>query len=166
MRALNITTYILIGLDVAIFAGFCYSFYKAWQLRPQVGIGRKVKKTFTLRDAIFKERWEGLIKRFDPHSTESLKLTVIEADKLTDDALKQIGLQGEHMADRLDQLSDDELMSLQGLWRAHRLRNSIVHTPGFEVRPESAKRALDAYQAFLSEIGILQEETASKNPEY
>ncbi|MDO8574531.1 MAG: hypothetical protein Q7R86_02800 [bacterium] len=163
---LQIIIYILIGLNIAIFIFFCYSFYKGWQLRPPIGIGRKVKKTFTLRDAIFKERWNKIVKQFNPESAESSKLAIIDADKLVDDALKQIGLEGEHMADRLEQLSEDEVRSLPGIWRAHRLRNSIVHTPGFEVSPKTAEKAVEAYKSFLSEIGVLQEESAGKNPEY
>jgi len=165
-KALLIIIYVLIGLNIGMFAFFIYSFYNGWKLRPQISIGKKVKKTFTLRDAIFKERWMTIEKQFSPNSSESIKLSIIEADKLVDDALKQIGLKGEHMADRLDQLSEDDIFSLPGIWRSHRLRNSIVHTPGFEVRPQTAEKALEAYRAFLMEIGVLQEEIAGKNPEY
>jgi len=166
IKELQIIISILVGLNGTLFVFFIYSFYKGWQLRPQIAIGRKVKKTFTLRDAIFKERWNKIIHQFSPNSTESSKLSIIEADKLVDDALKQIGLKGEHMADRLDQLSEDDIFSLPGIWRAHRLRNSIVHTPGFEVRPQTAEKAIEAYKAFLNEIGVLQEETAGKGSEY
>ena len=153
---LQIAIYTIIGLNIAIFIFFIYSFYKGWQLRPQIGIGRKVKKTFTLRDAIFKERWNKIVNQFNPESTESTKIAIIDADKLVDDALKQIGLEGEHMADRLEKLFPQELRTLDKLWRAHRLRNNLVHNPGFEIDAREAKTALRNYEAFLKEVKALE----------
>ena len=102
------------------------------------------------------ERWQDITKKFNVGSPDSIRVAIIEADGLADSALKQMGLRGEHMADRLENISDQELKSLDRLWRAHKLRNDLVHSPGFEVSSGEAERAMGDYQAFLSEIGILE----------
>ena len=138
--------------DFLLLGGFIFSFIKGWgyrpQLEPQEAAGRRTK---TLLRTVYKERWEGILKK-SSGSADSLRLTVIEADSLIDDILKNMGLPGETMADRLSNLPSDSMRSVEGLWRAHRLRNDLVHTSGFPLSAEEARRALDAYQAFLTEI--------------
>ena len=99
--------------------------------------------------------WEKVVKKFVSGTPEGITLAVIEADKIVDDALKNLGLDGEHMADRLGQLSEEEVKGLDALWRAHRLRNNLVHSPDFKVSIEDAERALDAFENFLKQIKAL-----------
>ncbi|MDP3975076.1 MAG: hypothetical protein Q8P88_02220, partial [Candidatus Jorgensenbacteria bacterium] len=85
----------------------------------------------------------------------SYVLAIIEADKLVDDALKTSGLQGEHMADRLEKLRVEDYPTLDRLWRAHRVRNELVHTPDFGINEGDAKDVLRVYEKFLKELGAL-----------
>ncbi len=149
---------IFIILDTILLGGLIFVFQKALPFRPDLRIhggGGHEKKIPTLRDAVTKERWEAIRKKVASGTLESMKLAIIDADKIVDDVLKRLGLQGTHMADRLEQIRPDELRSLEGLWRAHRLRNELVHTPGFELRPETAERAIQAYETFLKEVKVL-----------
>ena len=66
-----------------------------------------------------------------------------------------MNLPGEHMADRLERLASRYLKSINKLWQAHRIRNDLVHTPGFVLNPVDAKGVLENYQDFLKEIGII-----------
>lgn len=149
---------IFILLNLAVFGLFAFALVKLWGYRPKIhperhaGNGRKIT---TLADAIVKERWAGVAKKYSSGRPDELKLAVIEADKIADDILKRLGLEGQHMADRLGRISPEELGTLNRLWRAHRLRNDLVHTPGFALTPEAAKGAIADYEAFLKEIGAL-----------
>jgi len=67
-----------------------------------------------------------------------------------------MGLAGEHMADRLGQIKEAEVRTLDRLWRAHRVRNDLVHSPGFSLSLFDAKRVIDDYEAFLKEVKVLQ----------
>ena len=80
---------------------------------------------------------------------------MIEADALVDACLKQAGYQGEHMSDRLSQIDPQEIGSLQMLWRAHKLRNDIVHTPGFIISTDDARIALKSFEVFMTDLGAL-----------
>ena len=59
------------------------------------------------------------------------------------------------MADRLEQLDLTQINTLDNIWRAHRLRNQLVHTPGYSVNQVDAQRFLKYYEDFLKEIGVL-----------
>lgn len=146
-----------IALDAALFLGLVFAIFKGLPFRPKLAphTGGAVKRTFTLRDALVKERWAEITKKASAGSPDLLKLALIEADKLADDALKRMGLEGEHMADRLQQVRPEELRSLNALWAAHRLRNEFVHTPGYHASPEEIRKALQGYEAFLREVKVL-----------
>ena len=155
-QAYEIVRGIFIFLDGVLLIVFLFSFVKAWPFRPKIRPEHgEYKKTYTLEDAALKERWASVIKKTATDSPDSLKLAIIEADKVVDDALKQLGLEGEHMADRLEQLSGDEVRTLSHLWRAHRVRNNLVHTPGFELSKEHAMMVIKDYELFLKEIKLL-----------
>lgn len=144
---------ILILITLALAGGFLYSFYHAWYFHPRFDLEkRKARKIFTLRDAVMKERWQSIMKKFSLGTPESARLAVIEADALVDAALKGMEVPGEHLADRLSNLETEEIVSMNKIWRAHRMRNDLVHTPGFMLGPEDTKMALQDYEAFLKEI--------------
>ena len=108
------------GLMIGIIV---YAVYQAWQYRPNLHPYREPeRRILNLSEAVFRERWEKVIKKFTMGTPEAITLAVIEADKIVDDALKSLGFEGEHMADRLGQISPEEVKSLEGVWRAHRLR--------------------------------------------
>ncbi len=143
--------------DAIVIAAFVGVFVAAFKYRPHLRPEYTPhKKTFTLRDAVLKERWEKIKVKIQSGTPDALRIAIIEADKFTDDVLKKMGLGGEHMADRLEKISAQEIRSLTRLWDAHRLRNNLVHTPGFQVSASEAKKALEDYEAFLKEIKVLQ----------
>lgn len=143
-------------LNAALVIGLIYVFRKSWQLRPFISSGDvSAKHVSSAKNPVFSKRWSETEKKAASGLPEAAKIAIIEADKLVDDVLKKFGIPGEHMADRLENLPADEMRNLDALWRSHRLRNNIVHTPGFEVSSVEAKHALENYKAFLKELGIL-----------
>lgn len=156
MAILDFIKWLLILFTVAIACGFLYALYQAWRFHPRFQLQKqKARKITTLRSAVTHERWRLITKRFSLGTPESMRIAVIEADALVDAALKDMDLPGEHLADRLSNLEADEIKSLEGVWRAHRFRNDLVHTPGFALSPGDAKATLDNYEAFLKEIAAL-----------
>ncbi len=148
--------FIIIILDIVVVGAFIFVLSQALKFRqPFTLFTTPPKKTLTLRDAVLKERWQGIMAKANPQSIESLKVAVIEADKMVDDVLKRLGLGGQHMADRLAQMDQDEFSTLKRLWNAHRFRNNLVHTPDFEVNADRIQKILGDYGAFLKEVGVL-----------
>lgn len=153
--------------DAVLVVALIWVFYLAFRDRPRAlskhgahhgGHHGAEHETHSLSDELFLEQWEGVLKSFSSGSIDKMKLAIIEADKLADEALKRFGLQGDHMADRLEKIYPDELASLDGLWAAHRVRNEIVHTPGYALHVEDARHLLDAYKAFFEEVKLLPKE--------
>ena len=98
------------------------------------------------------QHWRDIVLRANTGQQEKMRSAIIEADALVDHHLKNIGLEGEHMGDRLKQIRAFQVKSLDNLWKAHRLRNDIAHTPGYKVTARQAERALVAYRDFLKEM--------------
>lgn len=143
-------------IDVALVVAFVYILTRAIPFRPKLDPAFEAeKKTFTLQDAITRDRWSEIIAKVDAGSPELLKLAIIEADKLADDTLKRLGFEGKHMADRMQNVTPETLRSFTGLWKAHRVRNSLVHTPGYEVSKDQAVLAIESYRKFLAEVKAL-----------
>ncbi len=154
---LSVFRAIFIFLDAVLLGIFLYSLKQVWAFRPKFRAERKAKKkTVTLRTALVLEGWRKVREKASVGSPESLRLAVIEADTIVDGVLKEIGISGEHMADRLAKVNPDTLKSLERVWRAHRLRNDLAHTPGFSLSAEDAREAIEDYEAFLKEIGVLK----------
>ncbi len=136
--------------------GTIYAMWRGWPYRAKFRLeSTGAKKVLTLRDAMLKERWELIIRKFSLGTPESMRLAVIEADALVDLVLKGMEIQGEHLADRLSNLEAEDMESMSRIWRAHRMRNDLVHTPGFTLAAQDAKMALDDYEAFLKELEVL-----------
>jgi hypothetical protein len=151
---------LFIVVDALLLIGFIYAFSRAWHYHPNFkgghgGGSEHGKRTPTVRDIVLRERWHSIETKFALDTPESARLAIIEADALVDTALKGMQIPGEHLADRLSNLDQDDIKSMDRVWRAHRLRNDLVHTPGFAVSSPDAKRTIDDYEAFLKEMEVI-----------
>ncbi len=149
---------IFILVDIALAAGFVYAFNKALHYRPHFSLHppRKQSRQLLVRNAVFRDRWGITVQRFNQGTPEAVRTALIEADAIADGVLKELGLSGEHMADRLEQLSAEDLQSLGSLWKAHRIRNNIVHSPGYELPASEAEQTMKGYEAFFKEVGVIE----------
>jgi hypothetical protein len=148
---------IFIVFEVLFFGGFVFALVKALEYRPKYYLRppKEVKRALTLQDAVLRDRWTNAEKRFALGTPEALKAAIVEADAVADAVLKELGLPGEHMADRLERLSEEEVRTLGRVWRAHRVRNNVVHSPDFELTPDEASRTFGDYRAFLKELDVI-----------
>jgi hypothetical protein len=81
-------------------------------------------------------------------------LTVINFDKLLDEALKARGFGGKTMGERMKnavRLFSDR----NGVWTAHKLRNVIAHEPDAHVTYEQARSALYNFRKALKDLGVI-----------
>ena len=148
---------VFIILDVILVFFIIYIFFKSNALRPRFISRRKVLemkmgKIITHKVSLRRE-WSSLEKRAESTSDESLGMLIIEADKIADEALKQLGCVGNTMLERIQSLVRvREVESLEIFWKAHKFRNNIVHTPSFRVSRSDVERYLASYKEFLREL--------------
>ena len=86
--------------------------------------------------------------------TRSYNFSVLEADKLLDKALKEMGVPGQSMGEKLKKLGN-RLPNLNQIWYAHKLRNQIVHESDFQISYDDAKRALRIFRQALKNLGAI-----------
>jgi len=103
----------------------------------------------------YDNRWQEIKNHVNSFRESEWKMAVIEADKLVDDALKAAGFPGESMGERLMLIKPGQLLNLQYLWDAHKLRNLIVHDPNYQITHRQAIWAVEAFESVLRELGAL-----------
>ena len=102
----------------------------------------------------YRSRWLGLENQLDRNNTAHLPMIVLEADKLLDQALRERGIKGETMGERM-KTAKDTWSNANAVWTAHKLRNQIAHEAGVTVSYEDARRALGAFKQALKDIGAI-----------
>ena len=97
-------------------------------------------------------KWEEVMRHIGSEREAEWKFAIIEADKLVNDILKTAGYPGDTMGDRLMSIEKGHLLSLEGLWEAHRVRNKIAHDTNLFLRYSEARRAIELYKIALKEL--------------
>lgn len=111
-------------------------------------------KTSQLDVDKYRRRWleiERLPKRDDQRSCQ---FAVIEADKLLDIAMKESGVRGDTMGERL-KTAKASWSDRNAVWTAHKLRNQIVHEADVRVNYDTARRALAGFKKALRDMGAI-----------
>ena len=81
-------------------------------------------------------------------------ISIINGDKLLDKALIEMGVPGKTMGERLKKIPS-KFKDINGVWRAHKLRNALAHEPDFEVSYRQASNALVVYKQALKDLGAI-----------
>ncbi len=84
----------------------------------------------------------------------SFNAAVVEADKLLDKALMEMGLPGKTMGERMKSASN-KFSSNNSVWYAHKIRNQIAHERNFKIDYNKAAHALKAYRQALKDLGAI-----------
>ena len=92
----------------------------------------------------------GLIKS----NPATYDLSLVEADKLLDKALSEMGVPGATMGERLKH-SGNKFSALNSVWYVHKLRNQIAHEHGFHIEYKQAAHSLAVYEQALKDLGAI-----------
>jgi hypothetical protein len=84
----------------------------------------------------------------------SFNAAVVEADKLLDKALMEMGLPGKTMGERMKS-AQNKFSSNNSVWYAHKIRNQIAHERNFKIDYNKAAHALKAYRQALKDLGAI-----------
>jgi len=142
-------------LNAIILAIIVFVFFKIKNFRPKFSLVRKTKIKPLSKNILLKKQWQEIKKIGESEEPEKIYAAIIEADKLIENILKEEGIEGEHLADRLKKLDSYEIKTLNRLWEAHRFRNNLAHQEAFQPTLSEAKKALKDYEAFLKEIKVI-----------
>ena len=99
--------------------------------------------------------WERVLGHLDSPREADWKLAVMEADKLAENALAGAGYPGGGLGERLMNIAPGQLVSLDGLWWAHKVRNRIAHQMDYFLRYTEARQAIGYYEQTLNELRVI-----------
>lgn len=104
--------------------------------------------------ALIHVRWHEVEQHLKKGGPTHFRQAIIEADKLVDYVLQQLGVSGESMGERLRQ-AQPRFTDYQGIWDAHKTRNQVVHEMNKDVLSFETKSALKKFHAALKDLGAL-----------
>lgn len=102
----------------------------------------------------YRSRWLAIETRLKRDDENSHMVCLLEADKLLDHALRDRGLSGKTMAERMKQFQG-KWTNGNGVWAAHKLRNRLAHETDVKIDYERARQALVAFKQGLKDVGAI-----------
>ena len=112
------------------------------------------KRKYTFNRESYQAKFLAIENKLVQTSPATWTVVIIEADKLLDKALVEMGVPGKTMGDRLKR-SGDKFENVNAVWRAHKLRNTLAHEAGFEISYKQAANALAVYKQALKDLGAI-----------
>ena len=112
------------------------------------------KKAYSFNKEDYQSDFLLIENKLSRENPMSYNVVVVEADKLLDKALCEMGVQGKTMGDRLKR-SSEKFSQLNSVWYAHKLRNQIAHEHGFKLEYNQSRHALETYKQALKDLGAI-----------
>ena len=112
------------------------------------------KRGYVFNKQSYQTKFLAIENNLNQHSAATFMTTVIEADKLLDKAMIEMGIPGKTMGERLKKCGD-KFTHLNAVWRAHKLRNALAHEAGLEITYKQAYNALQVYKQALKDLGAI-----------
>jgi hypothetical protein len=136
-------SFILFFSAILIFAGLLF-----------IVIALSKKGTSQLNVEKYRSDWLRIEQSLHQNDPASFQLSVLNADKLLDKALREKGISGETMGARMKQLQTT-WSNANAVWGAHKLRNQIAHESTVGINHDMARRALAAFKQALKDVGAI-----------
>ena len=124
-------------------------------LRVRASLLKTIVPPEPAKESPLGSRWEEIQRHLNSVKEAEWKFAVIEADSLVDYILRSSGYPGDTMGDRLKNIDKSQIVTLDGLWEAHKIRNRLAHDPNYFLRYGEAKRAVKLYEETLKELNAL-----------
>ncbi len=112
------------------------------------------KRGYHFNKEAYQSRFLSIENSLKKENPASFTVSIIEAAKLLDKAMMEMGIPGKTMGDRLKR-SGSRFSDINAVWRAHKLRNAIAHESGFEVGYKQASNALASFKQALKDLGAV-----------
>ena len=145
-----------ISLSVVLLVLFIINFVRTdIFLRNRINLLKAVIPPEAAKESPLGSRWEEIQRHLNSVKEAEWKFAVIEADSLVDYILKSAGYPGDTMGDRLKNIDKSQIVTLDGLWEAHKIRNRLAHDLNYFLRYGEAKRAVQLYEKTLKELNAL-----------
>jgi len=102
----------------------------------------------------FRSKWLGLNAIVSADNPSSWQVSLMEADKLLDQALIASGASGNTLGERLKS-SGHKFSKLDSVWGVHKLRNQIAHESNVRLTHSMTLKALAVFKQALKDLGAI-----------
>lgn len=102
----------------------------------------------------YRTRWLAIEQKLKRDEVMTYQVCVLNADTLLDQALKEKGIQGATMGERMKNMQQ-KWSNANSVWTAHKLRNQIAHEPDVKLDFDNARRALASFKQALKDVGAI-----------
>ena len=102
----------------------------------------------------YRTDWLKIENSLDSHNPITFQMAILSADKLLDRALREVGVPGENMGDRL-KTSKSRFSDINQVWTVHKLRNRIAHDTDVNINFITVKKSMYIYKKSLKELGAI-----------
>lgn len=102
----------------------------------------------------YRQKWLTLEQQLKKDEPSSYILSILNADKLLDQALRERGIKGETMGARM-KMMQTTWSNANAVWGAHKLRNQIAHETDIQIDYDTARRALACFKQALKDVGAI-----------
>lgn len=107
-----------------------------------------------LNRELYRKVWQNIQQGAAAGHPDSIQMAVVKADKLVDKAMRDSGVKGATMGERL-KARRGQWSNENALWAAHKLRNQIAHEPQVNINAQVFKRAMAGFESGLKDLGAL-----------
>jgi hypothetical protein len=102
----------------------------------------------------YRLKWMAIEKQLNKDDQSGCVLAVLNADKLLDQALRDRGIRGQTMGERM-KTAKNMWSNANAVWGAHKLRNQIAHETDHHLSYEDARRAIVGFKQALKDVGAI-----------
>src|SRR3989344_7783116 len=128
-------------LSLVLFSLFIINFVRTGKLlRAKSDLTKSILPPEAAKESALGSKWGEIQNHLNSMKEAEWKFAVIEADSLVDSILKVGGYPGDTMGDRLKNIDKTQIVTLDGLWEAHKIRNRLAHDVSYFLRYGEAKR--------------------------
>lgn len=100
------------------------------------------------------KRFAHVMSLIESPNESDWRQSIIEADIMLDDLLKQLRYEGDSVGERLKKADRSNFKTLDNAWAAHKVRNDIAHQgSAFKLSNHLAYRTIKQYESVFREFG-------------
>src|SRR3989344_769417 len=119
-------------LSLILFILFIINFVRTDKfLRARANLLKSIIPPEAAKESPLGSKWDEIQRHLNSTKEAEWKFAVIEADSLVDYVLKSSGYPGDTMGERLKNMDKSQVVTLDGLWEAHKIRNRLTHDPNY-----------------------------------
>lgn len=108
------------------------------------------------RDRLLNPEWKYVLTLVESPNESDWRVSIIEADTMMEEALKERGLVGNNMSELLEEAKLNGYPSVQNAWDAHLVRNKIAHEgQNFVISQVEARRVIKLYQNVFEDLEVI-----------